>query len=106
MPQAPAYVKGLTMVRGKVIPVIDARLRLGMAEIEETPETCIILVRSGTTEIGVVVDSVHEVVSLTEDQFEDMHEGFDMENLIGLAHVPSGLVTVLDIDQITRFGRA
>ena len=68
VPQTPEFVKGVINLRGKVIPVIDLRLRFGMGEIDYTERTCIIVVeidgQAGTVLIGTVVDSVSEVLNV------------------------------------------
>ena len=75
VPQTPEFVKGVINLRGKVIPVIALRLRFGMGEIDYTERTCIIVVeitgRAGTVLIGIVVDSVSEVLNIRGDDIED-----------------------------------
>ena len=98
LPRARNYVKGLTMVRGKVVPVIDARLRLGMAEGEKTPETCIILLMVGNGQTGIVVDAVQDVVDIAEDQFDTVHKRIEHEGILGIAKMEKLIVTLLDVD--------
>ena len=62
VPQTPEYMKGVINLRGKVIPVIDLRLKFSMQEEEHTQETCVIVVEVENTSIGIIVDSVSEVV--------------------------------------------
>ena len=68
VPQTPEFVKGVINLRSKVIPVVDLRLRFGLEAIDYTERTCIIVVeiagQSGTVQIGIVVDSVSEVVNI------------------------------------------
>ncbi len=68
MPQTPDFVKGVINLRGKVIPVMDLRLRFGMAAMDYTERTCIIVVEiegnGGTIQIGIVVESVSEVLNI------------------------------------------
>ena len=75
VPQTPDFVKGVINLRGKVIPVIDLRLRFGIREIDYTERTCIIVVeiagQAGTVLIGIVVDSVSEVLNVKGDDIED-----------------------------------
>ena len=67
IPQTPEFVKGVINLRGKVIPVLDLRLRFGMEAIDYTDRTCIIVVeiegQAGTAQIGIVVDAVSEYCS-------------------------------------------
>src|SRR5205809_2712657 len=68
VPQTPGHVKGVINLRGKVIPVVDLRLKFGLPEIEYTQRTCIFVVQiqsdSGKLLIGVIVDAVSEVLTL------------------------------------------
>ena len=68
LPQAPHYVKGVINLRGKIIPVIDMRLRFDMPEAEYTPATCIIVIDVGTVLISVIVDTVKDVINIADDQ--------------------------------------
>ncbi|MFW6114632.1 MAG: chemotaxis protein CheW [bacterium] len=71
VPRTPEHVKGVINLRGKVIPVIDLRLKFGMQEIEHTTETCIIVVSVNESEIGVLVDRVSEVLDIEAGQIEE-----------------------------------
>ena len=75
MPQAPSYVKGVINLRGKVIPVVDLRLKFGLEEMEYTDRTCIIVVEIKTNTdnvlIGIVVDAVSEVLNVKAADIED-----------------------------------
>jgi len=75
VPQTPDFVKGVINLRGKVIPVIDLRLRFGIEREEYTERTCIIVVEisssSGKVVIGIVVDSVSEVLNIKGEDIED-----------------------------------
>ena len=75
LPQAPAHVKGVINLRGKVIPVVDLRLKFGLPEREYTERTCIIVVqvirRNRPVSTGIVVDGVAEVLTLAATDIED-----------------------------------
>jgi len=71
VPKTPVFVKGVINLRGKVIPVIDLRLKFGMESIEETNETCIIVVEVNEMLMGVVVDKVSEVLDIEGKDIED-----------------------------------
>ena len=107
VPQTPEFVKGVINLRGKVIPVIDLRLRFGMGEIDYTERTCIIVVEiEGQTEtvlIGIVVDSVSEVLNVKGDEIEDtptFGTKLDTEYILGMAKMKGGVKILLDIDQV------
>ena len=117
VPQTPEFVKGVINLRGKVIPVIDLRLRFGMGEIDYTERTCIIVVeidgQVGTVLIGIVVDSVSEVLNVKGDDIEDtptFGTKLDTEYILGMAKMEGGVKILLDIDQVLsskeKIGRA
>ena len=66
LPQTPAYVKGVTNLRGSVLPVIDLRNRFGLDAREDTRQTRIIIVTMGSIKVGVVVDGVSEVLRVSD----------------------------------------
>ena len=68
VPEMPAYVKGVTNLRGKIIPVMDARLRFKKVEREYDDRTCIVVLDTNAVSVGLIVDSVAEVLTLTEDE--------------------------------------
>lgn len=107
VPQTPAYVKGVVNLQGKVIPVVDLRLKFGLPEIEYHERTCIIVVHvpgeAGSTLMGVVVDGVAEVLNLAESDIEDtpsFGNGVTAPYLLGMANVKGKVKILLDIDQI------
>jgi len=107
VPQTPAFVKGVINLRGKVIPVVDLRLKFGLPEIEYTQRTCIIVVQaereSGAVLMGIVVDGVAEVLNLAGSDIEDTPDfghGADASYLLGMAKVKGRVKILLDIDQV------
>lgn len=107
IPQVPAYVKGVINLRGKVIPVIDLRLKFGMEPQEYTPRTCIVVMRTLQAEedlmIGMIVDGVVEVLNLMASDIEDTPDfgpGVDTPFLTGMAKVKGKVKILLDIDQV------
>lgn len=107
VPQTPEFVKGVINLRGKVIPVIDLRLRFGMGVIEYTERTCIIVVeiesQTGKVQIGIVVDSVSEVLNIKGEDIEDTPTFGDSLNtgyILGMAKMEGGVKILLDIDRV------
>lgn len=109
VPQTPEYIKGVINLRGKVIPIIDLRLRFGMAAADYTERTCIIVVQieaqhKGTVQMGIVVDSVSEVLTIKADDIEPtpnltgstVHHSF----IQGLAKINDSVKILLDINRI------
>ncbi len=111
VPQVPPYVKGVINLRGKVIPVVDLRLKFGLPPEEYTPRTCIVVVRieqeGEFLMIGMIVDGVVEVLSLTEADIEDTPDfgtGVVTPFLKGMAKIKGKVKILLDIDQVLSTG--
>jgi purine-binding chemotaxis protein CheW len=108
VPQTPQYVKGVINLRGKVIPVIDLRLKFGMAAREYSDRTCIIVTdiagKAGKkTVMGIVVDSVSEVLNIKGEEIEDTPTfGVKLETdyILGMAKVKGGVKILLDINKV------
>lgn len=107
VPQTPAYVKGVINLRGKVIPVVDLRLKFGLPQIEYTARTCIIVVQvaseAGSMLMGIVVDGVAEVLNLVAGDIEDtpdFGQGVATPYLLGMAKVKGKVKILLDITQV------
>jgi len=108
VPQMPHYVKGVINLRGKVIPVLDMRLKFGVGQDVVTERTCIVVVqiqaREGiATSVGLIVDAVEEVVNISEEEVEetpDLGGQFDGEYILGIAKIKGEVKTLLDIDHV------
>ena len=103
VPQTPHFVKGVINLRGKVIPVVDTRLKFNMPEIEHTNETCIIVVDVNSTMMGMIVDTVKEVMDIREEQIEDPPSfGASTDNglIRGLGKVNDQVKILLNIDKV------
>jgi purine-binding chemotaxis protein CheW len=107
VPQTPAHIKGVINLRGKVIPVIDLRLKFGLPAAEYTQRTCIIVTQvqaeSGTILMGIVVDGVSEVLNLSPAEIEDtpdFGEEVSGRYLLGMAKVKGKVKILLDIDVV------
>jgi len=74
VPDMPGYVRGVINLRGKVIPVMDVRLRFAMAAREYDERTCIIVINAKETVVGLIVDTVMEVLEIPRDQIEETHQ--------------------------------
>ena len=108
IPQTPHFVKGVINLRGKVIPVVDLRLKFGMPEQEYTERTSIIVVEIlGETgqkiHISIVVDRVSEVVNIKGDEIEDtptFGTRVNTEFILGMAKISGGVKILLDIQKV------
>ncbi len=107
VPQTPDFVKGVINLRGKVIPVVELRLRFGLEATDYTERTCIIVVemegRSGDVVIGIVVDSVSEVLNIKAEDIENAPNfgtSLDTDYILGMAKMEGGVKILLDIDRV------
>jgi purine-binding chemotaxis protein CheW len=103
IPRAAPFIRGVINLRGKVIPIIDLRLKFGMAAVENTEETCIIVVRASGVEIGVVVDRVSEVLDIASSDIDApplFGSEVDTSYLLGIAKAEGRIKLLLAIDQV------
>ncbi len=107
VPQMPGYVKGVINLRGRVIPIVDLRAKFGL-KAEFAERTCIVVVQvklpaGSTVQMGLIVDSVEEVVTLAANEIEatpDFGAKIDTTYLLGMAKVKGTVKTLLDIDRV------
>lgn len=107
VPRMPDYVEGVINLRGKVIPVIDLRMKFGMAKAEHSSETCIIVVDVKGTTMGVVVDRVSEVLDIHSDELEDAPKvgvTVDTDFIHAMAKAKGSVKILLDIDKVLMDG--
>jgi purine-binding chemotaxis protein CheW len=107
VPQTPAYMKGVINLRGKVIPVVDLRLKFGMAAMGYTERTCIIVMEiageHGHIQMGILVDSVSEVLNIKAGDIEDAPNFGSQLNtnyILGMAKTGGQVKILLDIDKV------
>jgi purine-binding chemotaxis protein CheW len=103
VPQTPEFVKGVINLRGKVIPVIDLRLKFGMPAVDYTQETCIIVVEVDGVQMGVIVDTVSEVLDITDSQIEDAPRfgtQVDTSFILGMGKIGDKVKILLDIARV------
>jgi purine-binding chemotaxis protein CheW len=107
VPQTPEFVKGVINLRGKVIPVIDLRLRFGLDAASYTERTCIIVVEihgeTGSVPMGIVVDAVSEVLNIRGTDIENTPSfgvKLNTDFILGMAKTEVGVKILLDIDRV------
>ena len=107
IPKTPGYIKGVINLRGKIIPIMDLRLKFGLEEKEYNERTCIVVVEISLNDIrklmGLIVDTVSEVANLTTDQIEPPPEyGYqnNQQFLIGVGKTKDRVILLLEIEQI------
>lgn len=102
IPRTEDHIKGLVNLRGKTIPVVDLKIRLGLGSYEPSPSTRIIVLDSDDGHVGIIVDAVREVLTLESDSIENPSSvvtELDAEFLLGVAKHASGLISILDLDR-------
>jgi purine-binding chemotaxis protein CheW len=107
VPQMPAYVKGVLNLRGKVIPIVDLRLKFGLPEIDYTARTCIIVAQihnqAGKLQMGIIVDGVSEVLTLQGADIEDTPDfgnGVETPYILGMAKIKNKVKILLDLNMV------
>jgi len=105
VPDMPRHVKGVINLRGKVIPVMDVRLRFKMEQRQYDDRTCIIVVDVNGAAIGLVVDTVKEVADIPAGQIEpppDVSDGNRRMFIQGLGKVGDEVKILLDVGKLVR----
>lgn len=107
VPQVPGHIRGVINLRGKVIPVIDLRLKFGLPALAASDQTCIVVVQveidARRVMLGIIVDRVSEVLNVVADEIErapDFGERLDTQFMLGMAKVKGRVKILLDLDAI------
>lgn len=100
---APPFIKGVINLRGNIVPIVDLRIKFNLGRIEYTPFTVVVILNVARRVIGVVVDSVSDVISLKSSQIRpapDFSGTFDTRYIVGLATEEGRMMIVADIEQL------
>jgi purine-binding chemotaxis protein CheW len=103
VPRAPHFMEGVINLRGQLIPIIDLRTRFGMERADHSKNTRIVVTEIGAKRVGMVVDSVSEVLRLPLEQIEEAPEmisGVDTEYIRGVGKIDDRLIILLDLAKI------
>lgn len=103
VPKMPDYIRGVLNLRGKIVPVMNLRIRFGLPEVEDTDETCVIVVQEGNYLMGVLVDHVSEVADIIGDQIEEVPSfGItgNSEYLAGIGKVKDSVKMIVDVHKV------
>lgn len=103
IPKSPPYIKGVVNIRGKVIPVVDLRLKFSLEPAEATDQTCIIVVDIGDLEMGLIVDRVSEVLDIAEEDIENTPSfgvNVNTDFILGMGKRGENVTTLLDICKV------
>lgn len=99
----PDFIKGVINLRGNIVPIIDLRMRFNLSSVEYNEFTVVIVLNLGKRIIGIVVDSVSDVLALTSAQISpvpDLVASIDTKYLLGLATVEQQMLILLNIEQM------
>ncbi|MGN8084383.1 chemotaxis protein CheW, partial [Variovorax sp. 22077] len=100
---APEYIKGVVNLRGIIVPIIDMRIKFKLGEPTYDQFTVVIVLNIGGRVVGMVVDSVSDVITLTGEQIKpapEMGSVLDADYLIGLGTLDERMLILVDIDRL------
>lgn len=103
LPHSPAYVCGVINLRGMVLPVVDLKARLGRGATEITPQHAIIVVRRGDQTMGLLVDAVSDILTVTGGDIQptpELAREAESEFIAGIAVLDDRMVTILDLERL------
>ncbi|MHB1354305.1 MAG: chemotaxis protein CheW [Thiobacillus sp.] len=104
---SPAFIKGVVNLRGTIVPVVDMRIKFNLGEPSYDQFTVVIILNIGGRVVGMVVDSVSDVMTLSAEQIKPAPEigtVFDTDYLIGLGTVGERMLILVDIDRLMSGG--
>jgi purine-binding chemotaxis protein CheW len=100
---APAFIKGVVNLRGTIVPIVDMRIKFNLGEAEYNELTVVIILNVAGRVVGMVVDSVSDVISLAPEQIRpapDFSASFDISYITGLGTVDSRMLILVDIEKL------
>lgn len=103
VPRMPAYIRGVLNLRGKIVPVMNLRSRFELPQVEDTDETCIIVVQENQYLMGIVVDKVFEVADIDGAQIEDVPSfgiSGNSEYLSGIGKAKDSVKMIIDVGKV------
>jgi purine-binding chemotaxis protein CheW len=105
LPQTAAYIKGVTNLRGTVLPVIDLRIRFGLETQKDTKQTRVIIVTMGEVKVGLMVDGVSEVLRISDESIEPlppMVNSVNSDFLKGIVRLEDRLIILLEVEKVLQ----
>ncbi|MEX2479044.1 MAG: chemotaxis protein CheW [Gracilimonas sp.] len=103
VPKMPSYIRGVLNLRGKIVPVMNLRLRFGLQAVEDTDETCVIVVQDRQYLMGVLVDKVSEVADIMDAQIEEVPSfgvAANSDYLAGIGKVKESVKMIVDVHKV------
>lgn len=105
VPETPAYLKGIINLRGKIIPLIDVRLKFAKPEVEYDERTCVVVVEVENLSVGLIVDMVDDVLTIPDDNIAPPPVGtggYDNRYIEGIGQVDKQVLLLLDAERILK----
>jgi len=106
VPETPDYVKGIINLHGRIIPLVDVRLKFGKEEISYDERTCIIVIDVNSVAVGLIVDKVNDVLTIGDDQIAlppaGGSLGFENRYIEGIGNVNETVLLLLDAEKLLR----
>lgn len=99
----PAFIKGVINLRGTIVPIVDLRIKFNLAQIEYNQFTVVIILNLGARVVGIVVDSVSDVLTLAHEQIRpapELSSALDTRYIIGLGSVAERMLILVDIEKL------
>lgn len=103
VPKTPVYLKGIINLRGEIIPVMNMRRKFNLTEEDDTEETRIIIVKLNDIAVGLIVDSVAEVVELDDDSIENITNiagALSFDYIMGVGKIDGRIITLLHLEKL------
>jgi purine-binding chemotaxis protein CheW len=103
VPNVPDYIKGIINLRGKIIPVIDVRLKFGKFPAEYDDRTCVIVIEISDISVGLIVDNVDEVLTIEDDNIAAPpanRVGFENRYIMGIGKIGGNVQLLLDCQKL------
>lgn len=104
---APKFIKGVINLRGIIVPIVDLRIKFGIGTVEYSPFTVVIMLNLGARVVGIVVDSVSDVISLAADRIHpapDFASSIGASYVLGLGTLEDRMLILIDIERLMLSG--
>jgi purine-binding chemotaxis protein CheW len=104
VPETPDFIKGIINLRGKIVPLIDVRLKFGKEEIPYTERTCVIVVDVNSVQVGLIVDKVDDVLTIEDDLIAETPKarGFENRFIDGIGKAGDTVQLLLNVEKLLR----
>jgi len=99
----PDFIKGVVNLRGKIVPIVDLRIKFNLGKVEYDEFTVVIILNLNGRVVGIVVDGVSDVMALNDEQIRDVPSlvtSIDTKYIVGLATVEQQMLILVDIEQL------